>query len=78
MFNWRLFGITIGFVVNAEGQIGVMMKADRLGCMIGPPADREWPVEPVVVATITPSALNRIIFRWSIVTESSISRAKFP
>ena len=46
--------------------------------MIGPPAESEWPVEPVGVATITPSAPNLIIFLWSIATERWISLAKLP
>ena len=70
--------MTIGLFDSAVGQIGVIIRAGSCGWMIGPPAESEWPVEPVGVATITPSALKLIIFRWSIVTASLINLAKFP
>ena len=36
------------------GAIGVMQKEFVEGAMIGPPAAREYAVDPVGVATITP------------------------
>ena len=66
MLNWRLLGTTIGRTVSSEGQIGVKMNASIFGWMIGPPAESEWPVEPVGVAIMRPSPLKRIILRWSI------------
>ena len=58
----RLLGITTGRSERSEGQTGVKIKASTCGCTIGPPAESEWPVEPVGVATISPSALKSIIF----------------
>src|SRR5438270_2671414 len=46
--------------VSTCGQIGVITKTPDSGSMIGPPADREYAVEPVGVATINPSALNSV------------------
>ena len=42
------------------GQIGVITKTPDSGAMIGPPAESEYAVEPVGVATIKPSALNSV------------------
>ena len=42
--------------VSECGDIGVTTTALAFGLMIGPPADRFYPVDPVGVATITPSA----------------------
>ncbi len=39
------------------GQMGVRQIAPTDGKMIGPPAESEYAVEPVGVATIKPSAL---------------------
>lgn len=70
--------MTIGRTERTAGQIGVKMKASMRGWMIGPPAESEWPVEPVGVASITPSDLNEIIFLWSISARREIKRAKLP
>ena len=37
-------------------QMGVITKAPTAGSKTGPPAEKEYPVEPVSVATIKPSA----------------------
>src|SRR4051812_3371674 len=50
--------ITIGRLENVWGQIGTSAIADNDGCMIGPPEDNAYAVEPVGVATIKPSARN--------------------
>src|SRR6266568_8147016 len=46
--------------VKTCGQIGVITKTPDSGSRIGPPADNEYAVEPVGVATIRPSALNSV------------------
>src|SRR5207245_6157806 len=46
--------------VRTCGQIGVITKTPDSGSRIGPPADNEYAVEPVGVATIKPSALNSV------------------
>src|SRR5437764_15167945 len=46
--------------VRTCGQIGVITKTPDSGSRIGPPADSEYAVEPVGVATIKPSALNSV------------------
>ena len=46
--------------VKTCGQIGVMTKTPDSGARIGPPADNEYAVDPVGVATIRPSALNSV------------------
>ena len=38
------------------GQIGVIKMAGTLGCTIDPPAETEYAVDPVAVASMTPSA----------------------
>ena len=38
-----------------SGMIGVMTKALTPGSKTGPPAEREYPVEPVWVAIMSPS-----------------------
>ena len=52
-------GTTRGRDVSVCGNIGTTTIASRLGCMIGPPADSAYAVEPVGEATIRPSE------RWS-------------
>ena len=47
-----------GRLVRVKGQIGVRMIVLSEGWMIGPPADSEYAVDPVGVATIRPSALK--------------------
>src|SRR6266404_4003724 len=44
--------------VRTCGQIGVITNAPDSGARIGRPAESEYAVEPVGVATIKPSALN--------------------
>src|SRR5215217_5056839 len=46
--------------VSTCGQIGVITNTPDSGSRIGPPADKEYAVEPVGVATTKPSALNSV------------------
>ena len=46
--------------VSTCGQIGVMTNTPDSGSRIGPPADNEYAVDPVGVATTNPSALNSV------------------
>src|SRR5260370_18050310 len=46
--------------VRTCGQIGVITKTPDSGSRIGPPAESEYAVDPVGVATIRPSALNSV------------------
>jgi hypothetical protein len=48
-------GKTRGRKDKLRGQIGVKTRALSEGWTIGPPADREYAVEPVGVETISPS-----------------------
>lgn len=48
-------GKTRGRKDKLRGHIGVRTNALKEGCTIGPPADREYAVEPVGVETIRPS-----------------------
>jgi len=45
-----------GAVTQGMGTDGVMRMDSTDGCTMGPPADMEYAVEPVGVATIKPSA----------------------
>ena len=47
---------TRGRVVREWGHMGVTQMASSAGSRMGPPAEREYAVEPVGVAIITPSA----------------------
>lgn len=47
---------TTGRAVRVCGLTGVITKLSQAGCTSGPPQLREYPVEPVGVATIMPSA----------------------
>src|SRR5260370_24288355 len=51
--------ITSGRSLSMCGQIGVITKDSTAGCKMGPPAEREYAVEPVGLATIRPSARSR-------------------
>src|SRR5439155_6288601 len=46
--------------VSTCGQIAVITRTPDSGSRIGPPAESEYAVEPVGVATIKPSALNSV------------------
>ena len=48
------------------GHIGVSTSIEAVGDTIGPPADKLYPVEPVGVDTIIPSAVKE--FRYSPLT----------
>ena len=48
-------GNTRGLKERLRGQIGVRTIALSEGCTMGPPADKEYAVEPVGVDTIRPS-----------------------
>ena len=50
-------GTITGRLVSVCGQIGVIASAATEGKTMGPPAESEYAVEPVGVATISPSAL---------------------
>jgi hypothetical protein len=52
-------GNTWGRDAGRNGAIAVTMIASRCGSTIGPPADIEYDVEPVGVATMIPSARTR-------------------
>ena len=49
-------GTTNGLTFKLCGEIGSMMRTLDAGEHIGPPALREYAVEPELVATISPSA----------------------
>ena len=49
-------GITNGLTFKLCGAIGVITKLLTAGVKIGPPQLKEYPVEPVGVAIIKPSA----------------------
>src|SRR5512145_3111398 len=51
-------GSTIGLLVNVWEQMGVRSILPSVGYTIGPPAEREYAVEPVGVEIISPSAFN--------------------
>ena len=48
-------GNTRGRKDKLRGHIGVSTSALKDGCTIGPPAEREYAVDPVGVDTIRPS-----------------------
>lgn len=48
-------GKTNGRKERLRGQMGVRTSALNEGCTMGPPADREYAVDPVGVETIIPS-----------------------
>jgi len=45
-----------GRLVKVWGQIGVRMMTGMPGWTMGPPAEREWAVDPVEVEMMSPSA----------------------
>ena len=51
-----LSGTTTGLMLRLCGLTGVMTKLLDIGLMIGPPQLNEYPVEPVGVEMISPSA----------------------
>ena len=53
---------TIGRKRSVCAQIGVSTIAFRPSAMIGPPAESEYPVAPIVVATMIPSA---VVLPWT-------------
>ena len=55
--TFSLSSITIGRMKQECGHIGVSIIPFTLGFTIGPPADKEYAVEPVGVDIINPSAL---------------------
>src|SRR5690554_6380241 len=50
-------GSTMGRFDSEKAHIGARTKASRSGARMGPPAAAAYAVEPVGVATMTPSAL---------------------
>src|ERR1035437_5962951 len=65
-------------MVSRCGQIGVTSIAFTVGITIGPFADRLYPLDPVGVDKITPSARNSATAIPSIATEKSAMRAIVP
>ena len=59
-------------------QMGVSRMPRTIGFMIGPPAEREYAVEPVGEATINPSALHATSGVLFTVSPSVITRATSP
>ena len=53
-------GKTRGRNERLRGQMGVNTRALKDGCTIGPPAEREYAVEPVGVETMRPSDLSHV------------------
>ena len=53
----ELSGSTSGRTLSVCGEIGVRMIALMSGATTGPPAESEYAVDPVGVATTTPSPL---------------------
>jgi len=51
-----LAGNTIGRLLSVCGQMGTIAMVSSEGCMIGPPPDSAYAVDPVGVVTMTPSA----------------------
>ena len=51
-------GIMIGRWERVWGHIGIIIIPFTSGWRMGPPAEREWAVEPVEVEIIKPSAEN--------------------
>ena len=49
-------GITKGLTFRVCGATGAITKSEHSGISIGPPTLNEYPVDPVGVATINPSA----------------------
>ena len=68
-------GTMTGRLVSMCGQMGVRQIALTEGKMMGPPAESEYAVEPVGVATIKPSALYRQTNMSSTCASRSIMRA---
>ncbi|MNR05464.1 hypothetical protein D3C85_1214970 [compost metagenome] len=78
IFSSLLPSTTIGLPDKVWGYIGTITMASSLGCMIGPPADSAYAVEPVGVATIRPSAFW-LQTNWpSICSSNSIIRVDLP
>ena len=54
-------------MVNVWGQMGVTAKASAKGSITAPPADKEYAVEPVGVASNAPSpAINFLVLSCSL------------
>ena len=49
------------------GATGVMMRTSRLSCRMGPPSEKEWPVEPLGVDTMTPSIFCVTVSFWNFI-----------
>src|SRR5512139_1018876 len=73
-----LSGSTIGLFVSVWGQIGVSTMQPVVGYSIGPPAERQYAVDPVGVDTIRPSALNVVTYALSTQVSRSIILARAP
>src|SRR6185369_3566376 len=68
-------GTSTGRLVSMCGQIGVRQMVGTDGKIIGPPALKEYAVDPVGVAIIKPSALYRQTNCSSTYVSRSIIRA---
>ena len=62
MRDWS--GMTMCRFVRVKGQIGLSSNERMLGWMMGPPADKEYAVEPVGVEMMRPSARYDVMY-WS-------------
>jgi hypothetical protein len=49
-------GMITGLAVSVCGEMAMMVSTSLVGVTIGPPVAREYPVEPVGVVTMMPSA----------------------
>ena len=54
------------------GATGVIISTSRLSWSMGPPSENEWPVEPLGVATMTPSIFWRTVSSWNLMSISAV------
>jgi hypothetical protein len=77
-FISALLGIMIGRFVSVKAHMGFMIKESCSGKTIGPPAEREYAVEPVGVDMIIPSALKVVRYLLFTVVSRLRMRERFP
>lgn len=63
---------------NERGQIGVTTRVSTDGCTIGPPADKEYAVDPVGVDMIKPSAIASVRYWPSTKHSMAVRCGDFP
>ncbi len=66
-------GTTIGLKFSVCGQIGVINNTLLYGLIIGPPAESEYPVEPVGDEINTPSPRKFTTYSFLYIISSSIT-----